>query len=148
MKRSLKIPVGMMEEAMSESLQDLRKLYEESPFFQHLGFEFAELKEGQVTVKLVIHEALLNTLKMLHGGIYATMIDNIIGITVRSITNRPLVTVQLNVHYLSPIKEGTIFATGKVDRLGHRLVTGEGTIVDEQGNVLARGSGTFKQIRE
>ncbi|HET7579198.1 MAG TPA: PaaI family thioesterase [Bacillales bacterium] len=133
---------------MAESLVELRKTYEQSPFFQHLGFEFVELEKGNVMVKLALHRPLLNTLGMLHGGIYATMIDNIIGITVRSITGRPLVTVQLNVHYLAPVGEGTIYAKGKVDRLGHRLITGEGEIVDEQGNVLAKGSGTFKQVRK
>lgn len=131
---------------MSETLQDIKELYEQSPFFQHIGFEFVELAEGNVTVKLDVHEAVLNTLHMLHGGIYATMIDNIIGITARSVTKRPLVTVQLNVHYLSPVEQGTIFSRGKIDHLGHRIITGEGEIVDEQGNVLAKGSGTFKQV--
>ncbi|HEX7065934.1 MAG TPA: PaaI family thioesterase [Bacillales bacterium] len=133
---------------MPESLQELREMYEESPFFQHIGFEFVELEEGKVTVKLEIHKALLNTLKMLHGGIYATMIDNIIGITVRSVTRQPLVTVQLNVHYLAPVSEGIVFSTGRIDRLGHRIVAGEGEILDKDGNVLAKGSGTFKRIRE
>ncbi|HEU5140141.1 MAG TPA: PaaI family thioesterase [Bacillales bacterium] len=133
---------------MPESLQELRKMYEQSPFFQHIGFEFVELEEGKVTVKLEIHEALLNTLNMLHGGIYATMIDNMIGITVRSVTRQPLVTVQLNVQYLAPVSEGTVFSTGRIDRLGHRIVAGEGEILDKDGNVLAKGSGTFKQVRE
>lgn len=131
---------------MLETLQDLRELYEQSPFFQHIGFEFVQLEEGNVTVKLDVHEAVLNTMRILHGGIYATMIDNIIGITVRSVTKSPLVTVQLNVHYLAPVKKGTIYSTGKIDRLGHRIVTGEGEITDENGNLLAKGSGTFKQV--
>ncbi|HEX6922816.1 MAG TPA: PaaI family thioesterase [Bacillales bacterium] len=132
---------------MPESLRELRKMYEESPFFQHIGFELVELEKGNVTVKLEIHEALLNTLNMLHGGIYATMIDNIIGITVRSVTSQPLVTVQLNVHYLEPVSKGVVFSRGRIDRLGHRIVSGEGEILDQDGNVLAKGSGTFKQVR-
>lgn len=131
---------------MMETLQDLRRLYEESPFFQHLGFEFVALEEGKVTVKLDVHEAVLNTIHILHGGVYAAMIDNIIGMTVRSVTKRSLVTVQLNMHYLDSVDHGTIYSTGKIDRLGHRIVTGDGEIVDENGKVLAKGSGTFKQI--
>lgn len=132
---------------MDESLQSLRKIYEDSPFFQHIGFEFAELEQGKVTLKLDIHEELLNTGNILHGGVYATLIDNIIGLTVRSITLQSLVTVQLNVHFLAPVQTGTIYATGKVDRMGRSLVTGEGEIVSEKGELLAKGSGTFKQIK-
>lgn len=133
---------------MEDSIQSLQKIYEESPFFQHIGFEFVELSEGNVTLKLEIHDALLNTGNILHGGVYATLIDNIIGLTARSISLKSLVTVQLNVHFLAPVRTGTIYATGKVDRMGRSLISGEGEIVDENGQLLAKGSGTFKQLRE
>ncbi|HET7657793.1 MAG TPA: PaaI family thioesterase [Bacillales bacterium] len=131
---------------MTASLKSLRDIYEESPFFKHFGFEFVEFTEGKVTLKLDVHHALLNTGNILHGGVYATLIDNIIGLTACSITNQPLVTVQLNVHFLASVKTGTIYATAKVDRIGRQLVTGEGEIVDEKGTLLAKGSGTFKQM--
>jgi acyl-CoA thioesterase len=131
---------------LSNPLKELRKSYEDSPFFQHIGFDFVELEEGKVTLKLDIHEALLNTLHMLHGGVYAAMIDNIIGLTARSITNRPLVTVQLYVPYLEAVKEGSVYAVAKMNRVGHSIISGEGEIIDKSGKVLAKGSGTFKQV--
>lgn len=132
---------------MSEVLQKLKKSYERSPFFQHIGFEFVHLEAGRVKIKLRVHEALRNTQGVLHGGVHATMIDNIIGMTIRSISESSCVTIQLNTHYLAPVRDGTIFAAGKVIRHGKTIVTGEGEITDEDGHMLAKGSGTFKLIK-
>jgi acyl-coenzyme A thioesterase PaaI-like protein len=74
------------------------------------------------------------------------MLDNIIGMTMRSIRKSSLVTVQLNIHYLSSVSKGTIYAKANICKQSGRILAGEGEITDSEGNLLSKGSGTWKSM--
>ncbi|RKQ35749.1 PaaI family thioesterase [Oceanobacillus halophilus] len=133
---------------MARTLNDIKSSFETSAFFAHVGFEIVSFKEGSVKLKLPIRKYLLNANNTLHGGVHATMLDLIMGMTIRSATKTRCTTVNLNVTYLSSTTEGTIFATGKILKQGYKLVSVEGELVDEEGILLAKGVGTFKIIRD
>ncbi|WP_106496457.1 PaaI family thioesterase [Lentibacillus sp. Marseille-P4043] len=127
---------------------DVRESFEASAFFSHIGFEIVHFQEGDVLLKLPITEQLLNANDTLHGGVHATMLDTIIGMTIRSITKTRCMTINLNVNYLSAIEDGEIFARGRVLQQGYRIVTAEGELFDKDENMLAKGVGTFKLVRD
>lgn len=128
-------------------LLDIRKSFENSPFFSLVGFEVVRLEEGNVKIKLLVRDELLNANNTLHGGVHATMLDTIMGMSARSLSKTRCTTINLNVNYLSPTKGGEVFAIGKVLNQGYRIVAAEGELVDGEGNLLAKATGTFKLIR-
>ncbi|MFC3041852.1 PaaI family thioesterase [Virgibacillus xinjiangensis] len=133
---------------MTTRLNDVRESFESSPFFSHIGFEILEFEEGNIRLKLPIRRELLNANESLHGGVHATMLDLSLGMAIRSVTKTRCTTISLNVNYLSPSIEGEVFATAKIVKQGYRMVVAEGEMMDEAGNLLAKGIGTYKLIRD
>lgn len=133
---------------MPVTVEDIRKKFENNPFFSHIGFEIVRFEEGNVIIKLNIKEYLLNVNGTLHGGVHATMLDNILGMVTRSVTKARVVTTNLTIHYLASMSEGEIFAEAKVLQQGYKLAFTEGEIKDSKGNVIAKGIATFKLIRD
>jgi uncharacterized protein (TIGR00369 family) len=128
-------------------VQEVRNIFETSSFFNHMGFHIVRFEEGEVILELPIKEHLVNVNNTVHGGVYATALDSVIGMTIRSIVKYPLATVNLNINYLAASTGGVLVAKGKVVHQGYRIITGEGEVTDREGNLLAKGIGTFKVLR-
>ena len=133
---------------METTLLDIQKSFEEMPFFKFIGFEILEFDEDRVLLKLDIREDFLNNNNTLHGGIYASMIDQVLAMIIRAKTKSRCATINLNINYLAPISAGTIYATGRIIQLGYRITQAEGEIYTGDGTVLAKGIGSFKIIRD
>ncbi len=76
------------------------------------------------------------------------MLDLILGMTIRSTTKTRCTTINLNVNYLNPVSQGHLSAKGKILQKGYRTVAAEGELFNEEGKMIAKGTGTFKLIRE
>lgn len=76
------------------------------PFFNIIVLNLQNLKRKM----LQLNYKLINIcyIKQIYFMV-ATMIDNIMGKVIRSVTKCSLVTVQLDTHYLVAISEGTIY---------------------------------------
>ncbi|CDQ19060.1 PaaI family thioesterase [Halobacillus karajensis] len=133
---------------MTKTMDEVRESFEASPFFSHIGFEIVQFEEGDVRLKLPIHEKLYNVNGTLHGGVHATMIDLILGMAIRSTTKTRCTTMNLNINYLAPASGGEIQAEGRILKQGYRIVTAEGELYDQAGDMIAKGIGTFKLIRD
>lgn len=132
---------------MQMTLEDIRKIFEQSPFFLHMGFEFVHFEEDKVVLKLPITAPLLNVNGTLHGGVHAAMLDQVCGLLLRVTTKRPCATINLNLNYLAPSSEGALFASAKIVQQGYKIAVVEGVIYEESGKLAAKGMGTFKLIR-
>ncbi|MGV2621416.1 UNVERIFIED_CONTAM: PaaI family thioesterase [Halobacillus marinus] len=133
--------------SMLASVDDVRLSFEQSPYFQHIGFEIIRFEEGDVLLKLAVTDKLRNVNGTLHGGVHASMIDLILGMTIRSATKTRCSTINLNVHYLAPVSGGDLYAKGKLLQQGYKIVTAEAEMYDREGVMAAKGMGTFKLIR-
>lgn len=131
-----------------KTINDVRESFEASPFFSHIGFEIIRFEEGDVLLKLPIHKKLHNVNGTLHGGVHASMIDLILGMAIRSTTKTRCSTINLNLNYLAPVKDGELYAKGRVLQQGYRIATAEGELFDLEGKMVAKGVGTFKLIRD
>jgi|SRR5690625_771549 len=129
-------------------IDEVRESFEASPFFSHIGFEIIHFQEANVLLRLPITQQLLNANGTLHGGVHATMLDLILGMAIRTTTRTRCVTINLNINYLAPAVSGNIFASGKIIKQGYRTVAAEGELFDEQENLLAKGIGTYKLVRD
>lgn len=128
--------------------EQIRFDFETSPFFQLLGFNLVEVSEDDVLLELPIEKKLYNTYGNLHGGAYATIIDNIIGMKMRAVFGQPVITIDLHTQYIAPVSGGTISARANVYGNGRKIKMGDAEVFDYEGNLLAKGYGTFKVIKE
>ncbi|MEK3805352.1 PaaI family thioesterase [Bacillus sp. FSL H8-0547] len=134
--------------ATAMDVKEIRRSFEESPFFQHMGIDIVHFEENEVKIKLEMKEYVLNANGTLHGGVHATMLDYVQGMLLRSVSKTRCATMNSSIQYLAPSTEGEIYAEGKILQLGYKTAFMEGEIRDSEGKLLAKGSGTFKLIRE
>jgi uncharacterized protein (TIGR00369 family) len=88
----------------------------------------------------------LNINGVVHGGVYATILDTAMGGAVVSILDDREVTAttSLYVEFLRPAQEGqTLRAVGKLVRRGRHLAFVEGNLTDGRGVLLSQAHGTW-----
>lgn len=131
-----------------EPIEELREIYKGSPFNNYIGIKLEKFEEGHVVYSLKIEPHHKNVNQAVHGGVFFSILDSVMGATVRSITKKPLVTINSTINYFAPLQEGEkIFASAKVVQCGKSIATAEGEVKDSNGTVLAKTMGTFKIIR-
>jgi len=60
--------------------------------------------------------------------------------------NENAVTTNLNVHFVSPLKLGTIYASAEVVHQSRKSITTTGRVTDENGVLGSMGTGSFRVI--
>ncbi|MFD0697060.1 PaaI family thioesterase [Paenibacillus sp. GCM10027628] len=119
----------------------------EHTFWGFLGCEFVSMEAGVVTVALDAKPHHLNLIGIVHGGVLSSLLDNAMGIVI--MTARPeekVVTTNLNVHFVSPLKEGKLFVTAEIVHQSRKMITTQGRVTDSEGNLGTIGTGTFRVI--
>lgn len=133
---------------VTETIENLRKIYEGSPFNHFIGIKLEEFEEGYVVYSLKIAPHHKNVNQAIHGGVFFSILDSVMGATVRSITKQPITTINSSINFFAPLREGNqIFASSKVVQCGKSIATAEAEVKDCNGAVLAKSTGTFKIIR-
>jgi uncharacterized protein (TIGR00369 family) len=120
------------------------------PILKYLGFIVQEVEAGYIKVEMQTRKELLNPVGVLHGGIMAMLMDELIGAAGWTL-NRPnhFVTVNLNIDFLSSAREGEIlFAEGKIVRPGKNVLHGESKIYNSAGKLLAKSSSNLFKTGE
>jgi uncharacterized protein (TIGR00369 family) len=128
-------------------LQELKHDFSDVPFWRHVGCVIESVEEGQAVLSLTIQHHHINGNMTLHGGMYATLLDNAMGLAARSLGERKVATTNMNIHYLSSIGEGTIYARGRVVHTTKRTITAEARVETADGELLAMGTGSFRVFR-
>lgn len=115
-----------------------------SAFSQWMGMRLISVDDGSCELAIDIQEHHLNPGGIVHGGIVATILDAAIGLALRTtIGMSSHVTVQLDVHYLTPAVSGALIGRGKAVRTGNRMGYGEGRAYTEDGRLVATAGATF-----
>ncbi len=129
-----------MGRARSESI---KQLLENRPFEKYLGVKLIEADNGNSVVRLEIRDELKQRLGLLHGGVLASLADISMGVAVLSMVGIvPSVTAQINVNFISPVKEGKVTAYGRVLRKG-KVCYAETEIKDDGGKLVLKASGVY-----
>jgi len=115
-----------------------------SPVYRHLGMRVVRAEAGQSRVELPVGENLKNLYGILHGGLLATLMDSACGVALGTLL-RPgetLVTLDLRINFLCPVRSGTLTAEGTVVHRGRKTGVAEASIRDQDGRLVARGGAT------
>jgi uncharacterized protein (TIGR00369 family) len=124
--------------------RELAERVRRSAFHAWAGLELVRAAPGEVEIALDATAHHLNLQGLLHGGMIATLADTATGLAVRSMVpeGRRHVTIQLDVHYLSPGRPGRVTAVGRTVRVGTQIAYAEADVTDERGRLLARAMAT------
>ena len=101
---------------------------------------------GMCTVTGQVEPRHLNINSVVHGGVYATILDTAMGAAVLSVlgSGETAATTSLYVEFLRAAREGdTLTARGEVLRRGRHLAFAEGNLYGEDGRRLSQARGTW-----
>lgn len=114
-------------------------------FTQRLGVETVKVEDGVCEMALEVGEFHQSMAARAHGGVLFTMLDTAMGRAVisRLPEGRGCATIEAKINFFRPVQNGRIVARAEVLRLTRRTAYSEGVLTDEDGNELARSSGTF-----
>ena len=102
------------------------------------------VSEGRSELTLKVHERFFHAAHAVHGSVYFKALDDAAWFAANSLIEDVFVlTVSFNVYLVRPISRGVMKASGRVVHRSRRLYIAESTLIDENGQQLARGSGSF-----
>ena len=116
----------------------------EDPFAQLLGIRVLESSKGKGRSAMAVREEFLQQARVVQGGLIVTLADHALYLAVRSLlsSQEVSVTVELKVNFISPARDGELFAEANVVSRGNRIVVGDVEVTDHRGTLIARGMGT------
>jgi len=119
---------------------------ERIPFHALLGMWPREVSGGNARVELKVEPHHLRAGTILHGGVFAALLDSAQGMAAASTAppGHDVVTAQLGMHFLRPAVVGdTLSATAEVQHAGRRTAVTRGEVRNAEGTLLATGTATL-----
>ena len=122
-----------------------------SPFNAFLGVRFVSWSEGKAELQLPVTRDHLNGALAVHGGVFATMLDNAVTFCAAFAGDgRPghrCLTLSLTTSFVGPAVEGDVLtARAHIAGGGRKLVFVQGEIVNQEGSRLAHGDAVIKRV--
>jgi len=115
-----------------------------SYFFDYLGFLIKETNEQSIELELPVTTFLLQDDGTIHPGVFATMLDIMMGATISRQTNSFATTIHLNISYFNLDPKSKYTADTTILHLDGKCVSAEGVIYDLNKNQVAKAIGSFK----
>ena len=114
------------------------------PFAKLLGIEVDSVEPGHAVLSMPIRDDLKQNHGVAHGGSIAALIDSAMAIAIIPLLaeNERTTTVDLTIHYLRPLTEGTARASARVVRAGKRVITVSAERFDHQEKLAATALST------
>ncbi|GGM76225.1 hypothetical protein GCM10010967_04750 [Dyadobacter beijingensis] len=111
-----------------------------SPVAKWLNGKLIAIGDGQMEVEYVVREDMCNPMGTLHGGIAATILDDIVGTMVYAMGREfGFTSVNLNCDFLNPAVVGDVLvARSAVIRAGRNIVHVEGRLHHADGRIVAK----------
>ncbi|SFF78548.1 Acyl-coenzyme A thioesterase PaaI, contains HGG motif [Halobacillus alkaliphilus] len=116
----------------------------QSSFFEHIGCTKHRGREGEILLTLQVQPEILTVEGTIPPGIFSSMLDIVIGSTIAELVQQPTTTVNLNINYFDFTNCGPFTAVGTIIWRNEKLIAGEGSVLDRDGNLTAKAAGTFK----
>ena len=116
-----------------------------------LPFVLREVHDGSADWEweYVVDRAHFNPHGILHGGVVMSLLDTAMGHLVSEAVvpqGRINSAAQFNIHFLLPIRDGTIRARASLVKMGKRIAVVEGRALDETNAVLAIATATHSLL--
>ena len=118
------------------------------PFAQLLGIKVDSMEPGHAVLSLEMRDDLMRNRGIAHGGVAATLIDSAMAMAIQPMlgANESTTTVDLTIHYLRPLREGTARASARVVRAGRRVITVSAELFDHNEKLAATAISTYLRL--
>ncbi len=99
---------------------------------------------------MLIEEKHLQPFGMVHGGVYASVVDAAAfwAVYPQIDDDFGITTIELKLNYLAPTSSGILIAKGKTIKVGKSLCLAEASVEDEAGKLLAHGTETMMVLKD
>ena len=126
----------------------LEGLYASAPVNALFASHLEITGEGHARIGFEITDAVYHAAGAAHGTIYFKMLDDAAFYAANTlVTDRFLLTTSFNLHFTKPVRAGKVVAEGKWVSGRKRVFVAESRLVDEEGDEIGRGTGTFMRSR-
>jgi uncharacterized protein (TIGR00369 family) len=119
-------------------------------FNRLLGMRVTRVHKDGVTVECAMREDLQNAAQALHGGVFATLADAAMGISLHRHLggSRAITTVELKINYFRPVTEGRVFARARLVRIGSQICVGAVELTDDRKRQVGAALVTYMLLGE
>lgn len=123
-------------------------LLDNVPFAKLLGIEIESVEPGHAVLSMPIRDELKQNHGVAHGGSIAAVIDSAMAIAIMPLLaeNERTTTVDLTIHYLRPLTQGTARASARVVRAGKRVITVSAELFDDHEKLAATAISTYLRL--
>jgi len=121
---------------------------EKVPFAKLLGIELDSVEPGHAVLSMKIREEHKQNHGVVHGGGVAALIDSAMALAIMPLLaeDERTTTVDLTIHYLRPLTEGTARASARVVRAGRRVITVSAELFDDKEKLAATALSTYLRL--
>lgn len=124
--------------------RQLERLYQEAPINREEDPPIMKVGDGWAELKMNVGPSQHHGGGAVHGSVLFRMLDDVAFFAANSkVRDAMVITVQFEVHYARPVKEGELTAIGELRTPGRRLMVSTARVLDERGKELAFGTGSF-----
>jgi uncharacterized protein (TIGR00369 family) len=106
------------------------------------------VSEGAAEVRIPLRPEFHHAAGAVHGSVYFKALDDATFFAASSIVREVFVlTANFQIDLLRPVVAGELRALAKVTENGERRIIVEGELFDAEGNLVARGKGSFARSK-
>ncbi|MFM5907430.1 MAG: PaaI family thioesterase [Novosphingobium sp.] len=128
--------------------RSLEGLYASAPVNALFSSRIGITGEGAARIEFDVDERCYHAAGAAHGTIYFKMLDDAAFYAANTlVTDRFLLTTAFNLHFVRPVRKGTVVAEGRWISGRRRVLVAEARLVDADGEEIGRGTGTFMRSR-
>lgn len=126
----------------------LEGLYGSAPVNSLFESRLEIVSEGISRIHFNVTRACFHAAGAAHGTIYFKMLDDAAFYAANTlVTDRFLLTTSFNLLFTRPIQEGQLIAEGRWISGRRRVLVAEARLIDDEGEEVGRGTGTFQRSR-
>ena len=126
----------------------IEETFESVPFVRFLGIELVKLERGEAVLRITARDDLSRNRGVMHGGVTASLIDTAAAFVIMSVLSpeQSTTTIDLTIHYLSPIRSGHATAHARIIRNGRRIMIAAVDVIDETEILVATALTTYIRV--
>lgn len=129
----------------------LESLYKQAPIVEKLyPATQIQVRNGFARIEWPVEARFHHAAGSLHGSAYFRLLDDAAYFAASSReTDYFLLTASFELHFLRPVSGGELYSEGRViDQAGSRFILAESRLYNQEGEIVAKGSGTFARSRK
>ena len=120
-----------------------------APYWQLLGMELLDFKQGWAKVKLPFDTKLTNPTGIAHGGSVFSVADAAAAMAAMGTVEKGelVTTIEMKINYVKPFITGEITGEAKIVYKGTTTALGDVDVRNEQGDLIAKAQATYMILK-